>query len=178
MNLIVHLKGPGPAINAEFSSEPEKWRIFHTCGLTMGRCFGSKSAYFERNPDSDFIPNANVFALRKGKLWWGDLDLAKDKPKLKAAAGQLRTVLYVLGEWDGRFEKASARPTDILRRARWHTGGSKRLTGIRTLCARNRISTTELGRTLGMPTAKFGRPLDPEETYEFWRKAYNRGLWS
>lgn len=41
---------------------------------------------------------------RSGKLWHGDLDLTLDEPKLAALSQQIAEVVFVLYEYDGRFD--------------------------------------------------------------------------
>lgn len=177
MEHFIHLTGPKPPLDAEFRGEHGHWRAFHSEGLTMGRCFGSKSAYSQFNPGCIFIANANVFGLRRGKLWWGDLDLALDKPRLQAVAKRMGTTLYVLGETDGRFENAALPPREVIRRARWHTGGPRQLLGLAGLCRQSRITLRGLANRVKIPLARLKKPMEPEEVYDFWRRAWYAGLW-
>jgi hypothetical protein len=106
-------------------------QAFEAQGLPMGRCFGSKTAYRNAHPKKcEFIPNANVFTRLGGKVWWGDLDLVRDKRALELVARRLRCRLYVLSEMDGRFEKAAKPHAEVVRDAVWHTGAPARIPGI------------------------------------------------
>jgi hypothetical protein len=98
---------------------------FSAQGLPVGLCLGSKSGYRLTHPGNQFIPNANVFCRDGGKIWWGDLDLARDRPKLEAVARKLRTRLYVLSESDGRFANADLQHAKVVRQAIWQTGRQK-----------------------------------------------------
>jgi len=118
---LVILTGPPPPLDKEFKASRRMEVIFGRFGLSVGRCFGSKSAYRENNPGCIFIPNANVFCRTRGKVFWGDLDLARDKPALRRVAALLRCRLYVLWEFDGRFENADLRHQEVRRRALWNT---------------------------------------------------------
>jgi hypothetical protein len=110
----------------DFEFRPDAFAdAFSAEGLPVGRCFGSKSGYRMANPGNEFVANANVFCRTKGKIWWGDLDLARDKPNLEAVARKLRIKLYVLYEGDGRCENASLLHSDMVRLAIWKTGGRK-----------------------------------------------------
>jgi hypothetical protein len=127
MKVIVTPSHNGPPIDAEFKAARSIEKIFAEEGLFTGRCFGSKSAYDHSNPGNRFFSNANVFCRTKGKLWWGDLDLVKDKDALIAVARRLRVRIYVLSESDGRFENAELSQPEMEMRAIWHTGYGLRL---------------------------------------------------
>jgi hypothetical protein len=120
------------------------------------------------NPDSQFIPNANVFSAG-GKLWWGDLDLALDRPALEAAALELGERLYVLREGDGRF-RAEKRPiAKILADARWHTGG-KRLVSIKRIFARSGLTREQFIELSGAHPSLFSEPVTPEIALQWERR--------
>lgn len=48
--------------------------------------------------------NANICTASKGKIWFGDLDLTKDKEALIEMAKEEGENIYVLREYDARFE--------------------------------------------------------------------------
>jgi len=121
---VIHLNEPLYSCDFEFKPD-ELAEVFGAAGLPVGRCFGSKSGYRFANPDNEFIPNANVFCRKVGKIWWGDLDLTRDRPKLDAVARKLRMKLYVLYEGDGRFENADLQHANVVRLAIWKTGRRK-----------------------------------------------------
>jgi hypothetical protein len=121
----ISLSGPGPAIDAEFKASRSIESVFSRACLSPGRCFGSKSGYRRSFPDHQFVPNANVFCRTRGKVWWGDLDLARDKGILRTIAKRLRVRLYVLSEFDGRFENAELPHLEVKSRAIWHTGAKQ-----------------------------------------------------
>lgn len=98
---------------------------FYAEDLSLGRCLGSKSGYRWAHPDNECVFNANVFCEDAGKIWWGDLDLTLDKPKLEAVARKLRVRLYVLAELDGRFENAGLQHSKVVSLAIWKTRGPK-----------------------------------------------------
>jgi hypothetical protein len=119
---IMHLTEPLYPRDYEF--KPDRLAdVFSAEALPVGRCFGSKSGYRSSHPGHKFIPNANVFCRTRGKIWWGDLDLTLDKPKLEAVARRLRMRLYVLFEYDGRFENADRKHSTVVAQAIWRTGG-------------------------------------------------------
>lgn len=72
-------------------------------GFRMARIIsGSKSGYLERYPGHEVYFNANILT-EHGKIWYGDLDITKDKDALQKVATESRTDLYILREMDGRF---------------------------------------------------------------------------
>lgn len=66
---------------------------------------GSKSAYRQTHPNNQPIFNANVCTSTK-KIWYGDIDLTTDGERLQRLADRLGTPVYVLHEFDGRFNNA------------------------------------------------------------------------
>jgi len=80
-----------------------------TIGYAGRMISGSKSGYCKVYPKHVPIFNANLVMLRDANptvIWWGDLDLTIDHPKLLKASEKLGTPLYVLYEMDGRFENS------------------------------------------------------------------------
>jgi hypothetical protein len=67
----------------------------------------SKTGYREANPDHVAVFNANV-CVAAGKLWFGDFDLTLDEAQLVRRATRTGEVVYLLYEWDGRFEHENA----------------------------------------------------------------------
>jgi hypothetical protein len=92
-------------IFSEFKPDESYDRIFDRHGFMMGRMIsGSKSLYRQRYPDNEVYFNANIVIESAGKIWYGDIDLTLDTPKLKEVANILGEPLYVLYEMDARFE--------------------------------------------------------------------------
>jgi hypothetical protein len=94
----------------------EKYRQeFIDLGFPPGRMIsGSKSGYVRNNPGCEAYFNARVCALGEGVIWWGDLDLAKDKEMLNEVSVKIEKKLYILREgdaWDGTTDE------QILKRA-------------------------------------------------------------
>ena len=91
--------------------------LFLLEGLNFGRMLsGSKSGYMNTNPNNEVYFNANIFT-RKGKLWWGDLDITIDRDKLQTIADAMETKLYVLREMDGRFDNEDISEIQIMQKA-------------------------------------------------------------
>lgn len=126
LDKIISLTKPLP-IDLEFKGPNDIGRIFSAMGLPIGLCVGSKSGYRQRHPDHEFYPNANVFSLRLGKIWWGDLDLNVHGRALQKIARIMGERLYVLREMDGRFENMTRPATEARYVAIWHTGRPDRL---------------------------------------------------
>jgi len=73
-------------------------------GLHHGRMIsGSKSGYRRAFPDHVAVFNACIADDDGTDLWWGDLDLTVDEPKLVALASELGMTIHVLHESDARF---------------------------------------------------------------------------
>lgn len=64
----------------------------------------SKSTYAIDHPDHICVFNANVCVKSRGKIWHGDIDLMADEDDLKALAAEIGESVYVLREYDARFE--------------------------------------------------------------------------
>lgn len=73
---------------------------------TLGHCGRmislSKSGYHRLFPERFPVFNANV-CLRAGKVWHGDLDLTLDERRLQRLARKVGQTVFVLSEFDGRF---------------------------------------------------------------------------
>lgn len=68
------------------------------CGRLLS---GSKAGY-----KGNAVFNANLCTKEK-KIWFGDIDLDKDRSKLQSIANEIGTI-YVLREMDGRFENEAS----------------------------------------------------------------------
>lgn len=74
----------------------------------LGRLISaSKSRYLDANPGNLVAFNANLCTKEHGKIWFGDIDVTKDKEKIELLADELKVSIYVLREMDGRFENTS-----------------------------------------------------------------------
>lgn len=89
-------------------------------GLFMGRMISSSKSYYRENhPNNIVYFNANIITKEYGKIWYGDLDLTLDAPKLNELAKILGTTIYVLSEMDGRFENENKEPEELIKKAVW-----------------------------------------------------------
>lgn len=89
--------------------------IFMENGLPMGRMISmSKSGYRDKNPDNLVVFNANIFVLGEGKIWYGDLDITKERTVLEDIAKELGKDLFILREMDGRFGKENIKDSEII----------------------------------------------------------------
>jgi hypothetical protein len=75
---------------------------------------GSKSGYVRNNPKCEPYFNARICTLGEGIIWWGDLDLNKDREFLNQISLEIGTKLYVLRESDAWNEVTDEQ---ILKRA-------------------------------------------------------------
>jgi hypothetical protein len=93
-------------------------KTFNENSLFMGRMIAySKSTYRKMHPDNRVLFNANIFVLGEGKIWWGDLDITRDREALEKISQTIGKKLYVLQELDGRFENDNASDVHVLKHA-------------------------------------------------------------
>jgi hypothetical protein len=92
--------------------------IFENEKLFSGRMLSfSKSGYRDRFPDNEVYFNANIFVLGEGKIWYGDIDVTKEKEQLENVAREIGKDLYILREMDGRFGNEELKDSEIITRA-------------------------------------------------------------
>jgi hypothetical protein len=73
-------------------------------GLPNGRLISfSKSGYGRLYPDHVTVFNGTLADAEGAGIWWGDLDLTIDEPKLVALAAELGTTIHVIYESDAMF---------------------------------------------------------------------------
>jgi hypothetical protein len=87
----------------------KKKRSLKMIKYNQGRMItSSKCRYREAHPyNPQIFFNGNIFKKEDDqfiKIWWGDLDLAFDGDYLKEVADEMKTVLYVVPEHDGRWD--------------------------------------------------------------------------
>ena len=92
--------------------------IFENEKLLSGRIISfSKSGYREEFPDNEVYFNSNIFVLGEGKIWYGDIDVTKEKEQLENVARGIGKDLYILREMDGRFGNEELKDSEIITRA-------------------------------------------------------------
>ena len=92
--------------------------IFENEKLLSGRIISfSKSGYREEFPDNEVYFNSNIFVLEEGKIWYGDIDVTKEKEQLENVAREIGKDLYILREMDGRFGNEELKDSEIITRA-------------------------------------------------------------
>lgn len=75
--------------------------ILNETGFISGRMISwSKSGYVKNNPGNEVYFNARLCVLGEGAIWWGDLDLTKDRETLNNISVEIGKKLYVLRESD------------------------------------------------------------------------------
>lgn len=85
----------------QFENEEKYRQTFIDSGFPPGRMIsGSKSGYVRNNPGCQAYFNARICVIGEGIIWWGDLDLARDKEMLNKVSMELGTKLYILRESD------------------------------------------------------------------------------
>jgi hypothetical protein len=95
-------------MKSEFNEE-NFYDLYNKYDLNLGRMIsGSKSSYIERYPDHMVVFNGNIITKSRGKIWYGDLDITLDFDNLKNVADELGEDLYILREFDARFENENA----------------------------------------------------------------------
>lgn len=94
------------------------YKLFGSHKWYLGRMLsGSKRSI----KGHEYVWNANIVTKSQGKVWFGDVDIAKDGPLLKKIAAEAGEPLYVLRERDCRFETEND-PIDVLiGKAVWNT---------------------------------------------------------
>lgn len=93
-------------------------KIFENNGFMLGRMISySKSGYRDRFPENEVYFNSNIFLLGEGKIWYGDLDVTKDREILENIAREIGKDLYILREMDGRFENENLNDSEIIKRS-------------------------------------------------------------
>jgi hypothetical protein len=91
-------------------------------GFYIARLVGSsKSYYCTSHPQNVVFFNANLIEEKLGKVWFGDLDLTKDAPKLIKIAKELKTTFYVLRETDCRFNNENKSIKGLRKVSKWNT---------------------------------------------------------
>ena len=106
MPLPPHREPPGALHTNEFERADNVARLATKHLGRLGRCYGSKSRYWEQNPENLVIMNANVCTREEGKLWWGDLDVTHLAAEVRALARQLGARVFVMPENAARFQTA------------------------------------------------------------------------
>jgi hypothetical protein len=94
---------------SEFKTQKDIGDLFNRYELMPGRMIsGSKSYYRDSYPDHTVVFNGNIVTKKRGKIWYGDLDVTLDFDNLKGVADELGEDLYILREMDARFDNENA----------------------------------------------------------------------
>jgi hypothetical protein len=92
--------------------------IFEKYGFYLGRMI---SPYKETPNGCRCVWNANIITKSQGKIWYGDINITKDAPKLKLIADELKETLYILRERDCRFDTENDPIDSLINRSIWNT---------------------------------------------------------
>ena len=92
--------------------------VFYEKGFIPGRLIsGSKSFYRSQFPENEVYFNANLFVLGEGKIWYGDIDVTRDIESLKEISSAIGKDLFILSEYDGRFDNEDLSDSEIISKA-------------------------------------------------------------
>lgn len=92
--------------------------IFKKNDLINGKILSiHKSDYKREYPNNEIYFNANIFVLGEGKVWYGDIDVTREKEKLETIAKEINQDLFILREMDGRFENEKLNDSEIISKA-------------------------------------------------------------
>ena len=103
---------------SEFEMDSNNFDVFMEHGFLPGRMIHpSKGTYRSLHPNNLVIFNANVIIESHGKIWYGDLDITKDRDELDKISLDLGEPLYILREMDARFENENLSIEEFKNRA-------------------------------------------------------------
>lgn len=90
------------------NNNPDFTRLAEQVGLPHGRLVSmSKSASREEHSRHVVVYDAQIASAAGLGLWWGDLDLTVDEPKLQDLARTVGAELHVLHEGDTAVVRAT-----------------------------------------------------------------------
>lgn len=108
----IHITEPLPGLKEAYNAARAEYVLEvaeELLGLAGRIISGSKTGFCRQHPDHFPIFNANV-CTEAGKIWFGDVDLTEDEPRLAELAAALKQKVYVLYEQDGRFRGRDQNP--------------------------------------------------------------------
>jgi len=115
--LLKILENKSTKIN--YSDIREFENAFEKFGLPAGRMIsGSKIP----PKGCQCVWNANIIIKPIGKIWYGDLNITRDEPKLKKISKFIGKTLYVLREHDCRFNTENDDIDNLIKKSVWNTG--------------------------------------------------------
>jgi hypothetical protein len=100
--------------------------LFSRCRLTMGRQLPDAAEYRRYHPHSILWRHADVFALRAGYVWHGDIDIWVDAAVLREIARELDEPLYVLREAARRSLNLPLTVEQLTRLSDWNSRDGQR----------------------------------------------------
>lgn len=106
-------------IPSEFDHEPDICVIFAVNNLMLGRIIAEhKGEYCQEHQGDLVIFNANIITKKRGKIWYGDLNVTQDFDNLKNIADQVKEDLYILTEHDARWGSENVPIKELIAKAR------------------------------------------------------------
>ena len=85
--------------------------IMGYCGILLSY---SKSEYIRRNPGNIYFSNACIFDSKKNQIWYGDIDLTKQRKDIEELVKVLKHDIYVTREQPYRFHGLPDNTDDLL----------------------------------------------------------------
>ncbi len=116
---IIHIKGGRHP--SEFSEDKVNKIAQKHLGYSGRLLCGSKSTYRRKYPEHYVLFNANLFTINYGKIWYGDIDLNIDKNKIVKISEQLKETVFLIPEWEGRFDNTKLIDSEIMEKCYWDT---------------------------------------------------------
>jgi len=97
--------------------------VFFKHKLLVGRVLSSSKSFYRKKYSNNFVVfNANIITEEDSKIWHGDLDLTLDEEVLKSIAKDIGKTLYVLREYDCRFDNKNNFISSLIQKAIWSSG--------------------------------------------------------
>jgi len=88
--------------------------------FNLGRIIAfSKSEYLNKHREDLVIFNANVLTLKHGLVWYGDLNINKDRKVLELISKNLKEDLFILREHDCQIDDKKEDISNICKVARY-----------------------------------------------------------
>jgi len=112
----------GSSMNPLSSENCDRFQpLFSRHRLTMGRQLPVSAEYRRYHPRSIIWRHADVFAVRAGYVWHGDIDIRMDAAVLREIARELNDPFYVLREAVRRSLNTPMSVEQLTRLSDWNT---------------------------------------------------------
>lgn len=91
----------------EFLTAETRRLVDGILGIPGRMISGSKLAYSNAHPGHVVFFNANLYDSQGTKIWYGDVDVTLDRPKLEQIARDLKCCVYVTSESPFRWNEGT-----------------------------------------------------------------------